>query len=152
MIAPHLQEETLYSAMTFRRLLNSLACPGKINQLAYPHFMGEPPCYSVRGVPPVAANLYALGALVTLLDREVTFVAVASCQWLLHADPLIEWLILRSWSALTSAESAAFAFFCQGNSGGLITQLHRGTLLEPESSATAFYCVDQITEWSRARE
>ncbi|TMC24386.1 MAG: hypothetical protein E6J34_00570, partial [Chloroflexi bacterium] len=62
MIAPHLQEETLYSAMTFRRLLNSLACPGKINQLAYPHFMGEPPCYSVRGVPPVAANLYALGA------------------------------------------------------------------------------------------
>jgi alpha-D-ribose 1-methylphosphonate 5-triphosphate synthase subunit PhnH len=187
MIYPKLQEQTLYSAITFRRLLMSLACPGEINQLAYPQFvvsvpssgsrkdigsprrsfgkvytpnpnessgnaLGEPPCYPVRGAAPVAANLYALGALLTLLDREVTFAIATDGQWLAHADALVQWLILRSGSALASPESAIFAFFCQGGSGGLITQLNRGTLLEPESSATAFYCVDRLTEWATGLE
>jgi alpha-D-ribose 1-methylphosphonate 5-triphosphate synthase subunit PhnH len=152
MISPHLQEETLYSAITFRHLLNSLARPGKVNQLLHPRFRGEPPCYPVQGATPVAANLYALGALLTLLDREVTFSIAADSQWLSHADPLVQWLIVRSGSAPTLPESATFAFFCQGNSGGLVTQLNKGTLLEPESSATAFYCVDWLTGWAAGLE
>jgi phosphonate C-P lyase system protein PhnH len=39
-----------------------------------------------------------------------------------------------------------FAFFCQGKSGGLITQLSKGTLLEPESGTTVFYCVGRLIE------
>src|ERR671930_1040951 len=120
MIYPNLQEKTLYSAITFRCLLKSLARPGEINQLVYPQFVGEPPCYPVRGAAPVAANLYALGALLTLLDREVTFAIATDSQWLTHTDSLVEWLILRSGSTLASPESALFAFFCQGCSGGLI--------------------------------
>src|SRR5690348_850917 len=111
MTYPQLQEQTLYSAVTFRHLLKSLARPGEINQLAYPQFVGEPPCYPVRGAVPVAANLYALGALLTLLDREVTFALATDGQWLTHADSLVQWLILRSGSTLTSSESATFAFF-----------------------------------------
>jgi alpha-D-ribose 1-methylphosphonate 5-triphosphate synthase subunit PhnH len=152
MIYPNLQEQTLYSAITFRRLLKSLARPGEINQLVYPQFLGEPPCSPVRGATPVAVNLYALGALLTLLDREVTFAVATESQWLTHADSLVQWLILRSGSTVAAAESAMFAFFCQGSSGGLITHLNRGTLLEPEASATAFYCVDRLTAWATEHE
>ena len=45
-----------------------------------------------------------------------------------------------------------FAFFCQGKSGGLITQLSKGTLLEPESSTTVFYCVGRLVEGNDWRE
>ena len=152
MIYPQLQAQTLYSAVTFRHLLKSLARPGEINQLASPQFVGEPPGSPVRGAAPVAANLYALGALLTLLDREVTFALATESQWLTQADALVQWLILRSGSTLASPEFATFAFFCQGNSGGRITQLHRGTLLEPEASATAFYCVDRLTAWAAGLE
>ena len=143
--------QTLYSAVTFRHLLDSLTRPGKVNQLEYPHFAGEPPCYHVqaRGQAQslqISVNLYALGAMLTLLDREVTFAVAANGHWLSHASPIVQWLLLRSGSALTPPESALFAFFCEGRSDGLITQLSRGTQLEPESSATAFYCVERLVE------
>ena len=134
-----LQEQTLYSALTFRHLLDSLARPGKINQLEYPDFLGDAPLQ-------MSVNLYALGAMLTLLDREVTFAVAADGQWLSDTAPLVQWLTLRSGSAVTAPASARFAFFCQGRSNGLVTQLHRGTLLEPESSATAFYCVEHLTD------
>ena len=143
--------QTLYSAVTFRHLLDSLARPGKVNQLEYPHFAGEPPCYHVqaRGQAQflqISVNLYALGAMLTLLDREVTFALAADGQWLSHTSPVVQWLLHRSGSALTPPESALFVFFCKGRSDGLIAQLSRGTQLEPESSATVFYCVERLLE------
>ena len=142
-----LQEQTLYSAITFRRLLDSLARPGKINQLEYPHFVGAPPCYHLQArETAMSINLYALGAKLTLLDREVTFVVAADGQWPADVAPLIQWLALRSGSAVAAPASAQFAFFCQGRSDGLVTELNRGTLLEPEASATAFYCVEWLGE------
>lgn len=136
--------QTLYSATTFRCLLDSMARPGKINQLEYPHFLLQYP--TTVGATDMSVNLYALGAMLTLLDREVTFAVAADGHWLSHTSPLVQWLTLRSGSAPTSPESTLFAFFCQGRSNGLITQLSRGTQLEPESSATAFYCVEQLTD------
>lgn len=148
-----LQEQTRYSALTFRRLLDSLARPGKINQLVYPHFVGEPPCYHVQAsATAISVNLYALGALLTLLDKEVTFAVSADGQWLSHATPLVQWLLLKCGSSLSMPESAMFAFFCQGSSSGLVTQLNRGTLIEPESSTTAFYCVERLTAWTAELE
>jgi alpha-D-ribose 1-methylphosphonate 5-triphosphate synthase subunit PhnH len=124
-----------------------MARPGKINQLEYPHFLGEPPSYRVQArATDMSVNLYALGAMLTLLDREVTFAVAVDGHWLSHTSPLVQWLTLRSGSALTPPESALFAFFGQGRSDGLITQLSRGTQLEPESSATAFYCVGQLAD------
>ena len=146
-------EQTLYSAVTFRCLLHSTARPGKINLLAYPHFVGEPPSYRVETIGQeqaqplhIPVKLYALGALLTLLDREVTFAVASDGQWLSHTSPIVRWLVLRSGATPTTPESSMFAFFCQGQSGGLIAQLSKGTLLEPESSTTVFYCVGRLIE------
>lgn len=132
-------EQTLYNAVTFRHLLDSMARPGKINQLEYPDFLEDVPLER-------NANFYALGAMLTLLDREVTFAVAADGQWLSHTSPIVQWLLLRSGSTIAPPKSAMFAFFCQGWSAGLITQLSRGTQLGPESSATAFYCIEQLTD------
>lgn len=139
--------QTLYSAIIFRRLLDSMARPGKINQLEYPHFQLEPPRSHVQTrATDMSVNLYALGAMLTLLDREVTFAVAADGHWLSHTSPIVRWLLHRSGSTLMPPESTLFAFFCEGRSNGLITQLSRGTQLEPESSATAFYCVGQLAD------
>ncbi|GAC1403851.1 MAG: phosphonate C-P lyase system protein PhnH [Ktedonobacteraceae bacterium] len=140
------QEERIrYSAVTFRHLLDSLARPGKINTLEYPHVLGEPPFYHST-IALVPLNLYALGALMTLLDQEVTFVLAANGTWLEQQDVTVQWIVVRSGAGVASPENATFAFFCDGKSGGLLTQLSVGTLQEPESSATAFYCVEQVSD------
>ncbi len=139
------QEERIrYSAVTFRHLLDSLARPGKINILEYPRFLSEPPFYtSPRG--PVPFNVYALAAMMTLLDKEVTFAIAASGVWLTQQDTAMQWISVRSGANAASPEQATFALFCDGTSNGLLSQLHMGTLAEPEMSATAFYSVEQIS-------
>jgi alpha-D-ribose 1-methylphosphonate 5-triphosphate synthase subunit PhnH len=140
------EEQVLYSARTFRLLLDSLARPGKITRLDYPHFLDEPlSSYSEQPTTKIPLNLYALGALLTLLDREVSFLLSAHGRWLGHEDPLTQWLALRSGATVGKPETAAFAFFCEGSSNGLLIQLHPGTLLEPEISTTAIYCVEHLT-------
>ncbi len=139
------QAQIRYSAATFRQLLDSLARPGKINQLEYPDFLGEPPLYySGTAGQEITVNRYALSALLTLLDREVSVGVAANGQWLMQGDPVVRWLALRSGVPLAGPNEAAFAFFCDGTSGGLLAQLSLGTLLEPEASATAIYCVERL--------
>lgn len=137
------EEFALYSASTFRRLLDSLARPGKINQLEYPTSLGEPPSnhFSVAEIP---LNFYALGALATLLDGETSFILAAGGQWLDQSAPPVRWLASRSGGKVGRPGAVDFAFFCDGRSSGLLAELHMGTLLEPESSATAFYCVERL--------
>jgi alpha-D-ribose 1-methylphosphonate 5-triphosphate synthase subunit PhnH len=65
-------------------------------------------------------------------------------QWLSGTDVAVQWAMLRSGSKAVNAEQAAFAFFCDGGNGELCGQLSVGTLLEPELSATAIYCVEQL--------
>jgi alpha-D-ribose 1-methylphosphonate 5-triphosphate synthase subunit PhnH len=130
-----------------------MARPGKINQLECPHFLGEPPSSYVQArATDMSVNLYALGAMLTLLDREVTFAIAADGHWLSHTSSVVQWLTLRSGSSSTTPTSTNFAFFCQSSSNGLITQLNRGTHLEPESSATAFYCVERLVEKAEGLE
>src|SRR2546426_612652 len=81
------EERIHYSARTFRYLLDSLARPGKVNQLEYPSFFGQPPCYSTEATPDgIALNLYALGALATLLDGETSFAMVADGRELAQTE------------------------------------------------------------------
>jgi alpha-D-ribose 1-methylphosphonate 5-triphosphate synthase subunit PhnH len=75
------EQEIFYSTATFRYLLDSLAQPGKINKLAYPTF-GNAPAESK-----LLPNMYALGALATLLDSEVSFVLAEQGQWLDQQNP-----------------------------------------------------------------
>ncbi len=130
-----------YSTITFRSLLDSLARPGKITVLEYPRGFDKLPRYSSSTTP---VNIYALAAMMTLLDKEVTFAIAVDGTWLPSQDELVRWIVLRTGSRVASPEDAAFAFFCGSKSDGLLRQLSVGTLAEPESSATAFYCVQQI--------
>jgi len=145
---PTEQEEHIrYSTVTFRHLLDSLARPGKITTLEPPPFLQEMPVYfSLHEAAPIPVNGYGLGALLTLLDKEVTFVMAANGVWLNAQDALMRWIVTRSGAGVGTPESATFAFFCDGESSGLLTQLPRGTLVEPELSATAFYCVESLVD------
>ncbi len=139
-------EQIHYSTVTFRSLLDSLARPGKITMLEHPHWLDTPPLYSASSTP---VNIYALAAMMTLLDKEVTFIIAAHNTWLSTQEALVQWVTLRSGSSVASPEGATFALFCGGKSDGLLPQLNVGTLAEPEGSATAFYCVEQIGNTAR---
>jgi alpha-D-ribose 1-methylphosphonate 5-triphosphate synthase subunit PhnH len=153
MIGTSQSAQVLYSTLTFRALLDALARPGKINQLENPHFLGKAPSYfSQTTASDTLINMYALGALLALLDRETTFIMAADGQWLPRTDSAVQWTMLRSGSNAVNAERAAFAFFCDGGNGELLAQLSVGTLLEPELSATAIYCVEQLASGEDAAE
>jgi alpha-D-ribose 1-methylphosphonate 5-triphosphate synthase subunit PhnH len=138
-------EQRLYSTLTFRLLLDALARPGKINQLELPQFWGDAPSYRGQAdSAPTPVNLHSLGALLTLLDRETTFAMAAGGQWLDRTDVAVRWTALRSGALVADADQAAFAFFCGAGNADLLSQLSVGTLLEPELSATVFFCVEQI--------
>ena len=97
------QTQIIYSATTFRQLLDSLARPGKINRLEYPDFLGELPAGPAQSV-----NLYALGAMQTLLDREQRAGLMVEGQWLAEASPLWAWLSLRSGANWAEPDKADF--------------------------------------------
>ncbi len=153
MIGAKQDAQVLYSALTFRNLLDSLARPGKIKQLAYLHWLGEIPSYQVQaGATAGKINAYALGTLLTLLDRETSFILAAREQWLAPTEPIMQWMVLRSGANIAPPDQAAFALFCDQSGSELITQLNRGTLLEPECSATAIYCIEQLTQGGEETE
>jgi alpha-D-ribose 1-methylphosphonate 5-triphosphate synthase subunit PhnH len=86
--------------------------------------------------------------MLSLLDRETSFLVAANNQWLPPTDPIAQWIALRSGSNGAPPDQASFALFCDKSGGGLATQLSPGTLLEPELSATAIYCIDQLASTS----
>ena len=141
------EAQITYSAITFRKLLHSLARPGKIHQLTTPAFLGSPPLFQGdNSIEPLSLNLYALGALATLLDGETSFALAAHGKWLTSHHPLLTWLAVHTGSHEASPEVADFSMFCDGTSDGLLLQLSQGSLLEPETSTTAFYCVERLVE------
>jgi alpha-D-ribose 1-methylphosphonate 5-triphosphate synthase subunit PhnH len=156
MIGTSQDAQILYSTLTFRALLDAMARPGKINQLEIPHFLGEAPSYfSSETSKHTQLNMYALGALLTLLDRETTFMMAANGQWLTRTESAVQWTILRSGSTVIPSDQAqqtTFAFFCNGGNSELLAHLNVGTLLEPELSTTAFYCVEQLMSEGKAGE
>ncbi len=141
------EERVVYSTHVFRSLLDSLARPGTLKQLPYPVFLGEPPTYgSGDSEPMTPANLCALGAVLTLLDKEVTFAVVAGGCLLADDASVVRWLALRSGARAVALREAAFVLCCDGDSQGILRTLHVGTLLEPESSATVIYSVAHLAE------
>ncbi len=142
-----LDERVVYSTHVFRTLVDSLARPGTLKQLPYPAFLGIPPTYRDDDTKPMtAANLYALGAILTLLDKEVTFAIVAAGSLLATDHPVVRWLALRSGARVVELHEAAFVLCCDGDSRGILRALHVGTLLEPESSATVIYSIERLDE------
>lgn len=136
-------EQIYYSAGTFRRLLDSLARPGILNQLALPAFLGQPPVYTA-GPTKVSLNLYALGALLTLVDGEQTAGIMLDGQWQTVTSPVFSWLSVRTGVSWAEPAAINFALFEGGQSGGKLAELKPGSLLEPEDSATAIYSVEEL--------
>lgn len=128
--------QVLFSVLTFRTLLDALARPGTITQLPISQGLHEAPAEQL--------NMAALSALLTLLDRETSFVVASLGSWLAQDAPLVRWIALHSGAHPTTPDQAAFALLCDAESIELLTQLQDGTLLEPESSATAFCCLEQL--------
>lgn len=131
-----------YSTRVFRVLLDSLARPGKVNQLEYPHFLKEIPADAVG----TRINFFALGALLSLLDRETSFILAAQNAWLPQESALAQWITLSSGAHVALPDQAAFALVCDRESGGLTKELYPGSFLEPENSATAIYCLERIAQ------
>lgn len=145
MIGTSQEALVLYDSLTFRLLLDALARPGKINQLEYPALHGEAPTYfSQASESDVAINMYALGALLVLLDRETSFFIASDGNLLPLTASVVRWTMLRSGSNVVSVDQAAFALFCDSGNSGLLDQLNKGTILEPEASATVIYAVEQL--------
>jgi alpha-D-ribose 1-methylphosphonate 5-triphosphate synthase subunit PhnH len=139
------EEQMLYSTATFRRLLDCAARPGKIRNLAAPQFSGEPPkYYSEAAQVELSVNFFALGMLLTLLDSETSFAVIANGKQQENSAPAVEWIALRSGAKTAEPGQANFVLVSDGTSGGLLTRLNPGTLLEPENSATAIYAVERL--------
>ncbi|MEI7556824.1 phosphonate C-P lyase system protein PhnH [Candidatus Chlorohelix sp.] len=140
------EDKIYFNAATFRLLLDCLSRPGKIIQLTSPEFLEKPPSPYHPEFAGVPLNSFALGAFLSLLDGEVSFAVGAGENWIAPDAEIARWLTLRCGSRLTAPGAAAQAFFCEGTSVNLIRDLHQGTLLEPELSATVFYCVEKLAQ------
>lgn len=148
MIGTGLEQQVFYNTHTFRSLLDSLARPGKCNMLELPTFLGVFPTYQAEQVT-MPSNGFALGAMLSLLDREVSFAIAAQGEWFAQTDPLVQWVTLRSNSRLAVPEQANFVLFLDDTCAELVAQLNVGTLLEPEASATVFLCVERLAQLSQ---
>jgi alpha-D-ribose 1-methylphosphonate 5-triphosphate synthase subunit PhnH len=135
------RREQRYAARIFRFLLGALARPGTRVQLEGPSFLGETP--ASQGV---TVNWFALGALYTLLDAEVTFLLAGEGRWLAQEDPLSAFVSMRTGASVTSPVAAQFVCALDDDVAPLLLELNRGTLLEPESSATVLLCVERLSE------
>jgi alpha-D-ribose 1-methylphosphonate 5-triphosphate synthase subunit PhnH len=143
------RREQRYAGNMFRLLLGALARPGMRLQLEEPSFLGVAP--APQGV---AVNRCALGALYTLLDAEVTFLLAAQGRWLAREHPLSAFISMRTGASVIAPTATQFVCAFDDDVALLLHELNRGTLLEPESSATVLLCVERLCEtaFSGARE
>ena len=130
---------------TFRIVLDCLARPGTIGQLTQPTFLGTPlPITTAGGAVP--ANMYALGACMSLIDQETNFVLGCDNAWLLQGHEVTTWVHVRTNARRVAPQDAQFAYLWDVASLALIPQLPRGTLTFPERSTTVFCAVPELSE------
>jgi alpha-D-ribose 1-methylphosphonate 5-triphosphate synthase subunit PhnH len=103
------------------------------------------------GVPTVNGsgsryNHYALGALVTLLDRETTFVLGRDGGWMEQESSLSHWLERFAGARMAAPAEADFALCLDGRSGALLPELRQGAEASPEDGATALICVSEMVD------
>jgi alpha-D-ribose 1-methylphosphonate 5-triphosphate synthase subunit PhnH len=101
-----------------------------------------------------AINWFALGALYTLLDAEVTFLLAAKGRWLEREHALSAFISMQTGASVATPPAAQFACALDDDIALLLPELNQGTLLEPEASASVLLCVERLAEtaFPRARE
>lgn len=134
-----------YSARVFRQLLDALARPGTLTTLEDPAAYDLVDEAVAAAIADARVNKFALWALASLIDGEQTFTLHGAEGWLTSDHALVSWLISRTGATLATPHKAAMALFAEGSGVGRLSELSPGTLLEPELGATAFLCVESIT-------
>ncbi|MDK2947532.1 MAG: alpha-D-ribose 1-methylphosphonate 5-triphosphate synthase subunit PhnH [Methanolobus sp.] len=115
----------------FRILIDSMAKPGKINELP-----------SIEIMPPVD-NHYPFLVLMTLLDREISFTVCGDDA--IDLQSVSEYIELNTGSRLAGANNCDFMLVYGGSSNGQVCDAKLGTLRFPDDSSTAVYDVDSIS-------
>lgn len=112
--------------LTYRVLLDAMSRPGQIEDLAAV-------CGRLQAPPELCRPALAIG--LTLLDAEVSFTARLS-----HQPGLEQWLRQRTLSRTTAPAEADYVFLDgkedEGELAAVMSQVRKGTLISPESSAT----------------
>lgn len=122
----------------FRCLMEGLAFPGKVIQM---------PELSLS--PPEPRMKYVMGALLTLLDREVSF-----CVWGPDAEETkkaCRYIRVNTGSLEKFREEADYVLFL-GPSEGKIRQVNPGELEAPHRGAMVFYLIKALSEGVVSRE
>ncbi len=123
---------TYDSAEIFRKVLDSMARPGKINRL---------PANNLT--PPKGANRYAISVLLTLLDQEVSF-SVSGADSGLYKN-IRDYIVTNTGSREKPTPEADYLYATNGRSDGGVLKIKRGNLLYPDRSATIVYEVDDLS-------
>lgn len=120
----------------YRALLDTMARPGKINNISQQCDRLEVP----DSLPTILAGL-----AYTLLDREVTFSVVGEA--LTEAEQYLHW---QTFSPIRSLDVSDYVFVLQTISPeeveALMNSVKRGTLEDPHLSATIFVMVEALCE------
>jgi alpha-D-ribose 1-methylphosphonate 5-triphosphate synthase subunit PhnH len=112
---------------TFRKMLDSLARPGKVNQLPNPGF-----------TPPTGLNTYLALILITLLDGETTFsVCPEHVSW-------IDYIQINTGANLTDISSAEYVVADGMSELPELAFISQGDLVSPERGATLLFQVGEI--------
>ena len=120
------------SQRTFRALMMALSFPGKIFQLP-----------SLELTAPRKESGFILQPFLSLLDLETSF--HVSCDDPVIRNHIVSYLELNT-NCLSRRHQEADFILSLGSLAGRYPQLKRGTLSNPNDSATVIYGVNQITE------
>jgi alpha-D-ribose 1-methylphosphonate 5-triphosphate synthase subunit PhnH len=127
------KEFTFYTQQTFRRILDAMARPGKVQTMTADQQI-------------VAASLgrqagYLMGIARTLLDVEVTFCIRAEME---KENGLAELIPLYTNSAAAPAATADFIFMNGADDPAVLKDLYRGSLEFPDRGATVVIAVSYV--------
>lgn len=127
--------DTIHDAQTvFRKLLDALARPGKIQSIA--DAVG-------RILAPAPFSSALLACAFVLLDQEVKFAVVAPAT-----AEIADYLRWQTFSSASIWDAADYLFVDDDLStagiGQLMEKVKRGTLIEPHTSATLFITVAEL--------
>lgn len=133
----------LFCTQTYRVLLDCMARPGTLRQIALPEFLGQPQgIVTSQGM--VVPNMYALGACMSLIDQETSMIMGINQTWLNVTHPATSWVHVRTNMRHAPPYTAHFAYLWDASSLALLPQLAQGTLVFPERSSTVFCAVAQL--------
>jgi phosphonate C-P lyase system protein PhnH len=119
------------SQQTFRILMTAIAFPGTIQQLKSAAISFSNPDLG-----------YILHPMLTLLDHETTFCVV--CRDADLNGKVTHYIELNTSSKKRELSQADFILCLDGSLGGRFEELKKGTLAQPDKSATIFYLLNSL--------